>query len=186
MTALDLATCSFGQSNKITPIQMITACCAIANGGYLVQPHIVEKTVDSDGNIVSTASTSAKRQVISSETAARMRAILQQDATTGTAKSGYIAGYRVAGKTGTSEKIELLPAKEYIASYCGFAPADDAQAVMLVFYDEPHGANGYYGSPVAGPTFLASMTQILPYLGVKPKYTTKLNWKSWTGKHRKP
>ena len=173
MTALDLAVCSFGQSNKITPIQMITACCAVANGRYLVQPHVVDKILDSSGNVVKTTSTSAKRQVISSETASRMRAILQQDATTGTAKSGYIAGYRVAGKTGTSEKIELLPDVEYIASYCGFAPADDPQAVMLVFYDEPHGANGYYGSAVAGPTFLATMTQILPYLGVQPKYTAE-------------
>ena len=82
-----------------------------------------------------------------------------------------VAGYRVAGKTGTSEKRELLPKKEYIASYCGFAPADDPQVAMLVFYDEPHGPNGYYGSPVAGPTFQATMTQILPYLGVEPKYS---------------
>jgi stage V sporulation protein D (sporulation-specific penicillin-binding protein) len=173
MTALDLAVCSFGQSNKITPIQMITACCAVANGGYLVQPHIVDKIIDSNGNIVKTASTTPKRQVISTDTAKRMCAILQKDATNGTAKTGYIAGYRVAGKTGTSEKVELEPKKEYIASYCGFAPADDPQAVMLVFYDEPHGPNGYYGSPVAGPTFLETMTQVLPYLGVEPKYSAE-------------
>lgn len=171
MTALDLAVCSFGQSNKITPIQMITAACAIANGGYLVQPHVVDKVLDGNGNIVRTTSTAPKRQIISADTAKRMRTILQKDATSGTAKSGYIAGYRVAGKTGTSEKIEMLPQKEYIASYCGFAPADNPQAIMLVFYDQPHGPNGYYGSPVAGPTFLASMTQILPYLGVEPQYS---------------
>ena len=171
MTALDLAVESFGQSNQITPIQMITACCAVANGGYLVRPHIVEKVVDSGGNIVKTTDASPKRQVISAKTSQRMCAILQKDAMKGTAKSGYIAGYRVAGKTGTSEKRELLPKKEYIASYCGFAPADDPQVAMLVFYDEPHGPNGYYGSPVAGPTFQATMTQILPYLGVEPKYS---------------
>lgn len=170
MSAVDLACISFGQTNSITPIQMITAACTVANGGYLIQPHIVSQILDSSGNIVKTASTSPKRQVISTDTSQRMCKILQQDATTGTAKSGYIAGYRVAGKTGTSEKQGQAKG-EYIASYCGFAPADDPQIAMLVFYDEPHGPNGYYGSPVAGPTFLASMTQILPYLGVEPKYS---------------
>lgn len=171
---VQLATASFGQSNSITPIQMITAACAVANGGYLVQPHVVSEIIDSSNNIVKTASTSPKRQVISSDTSSRLCKILQQDATTGTAKSGYIAGYRVAGKTGTSEKTEVkvkTGKDEYIASYCGFAPADDPQVAMLVFYDEPHGPNGYYGSPVAGPTFLKTMTEILPYLGVEPKYT---------------
>lgn len=176
MRPIDLACAAFGQSNKITPIQMITACCAVANGGYLVQPHVVSEILDSSGNIVKTASTVPKRQVISGDTSKRMCKILQKDATSGTAKSGYIAGYRVAGKTGTSEKTEL-EAKgqtgEYIASYCGFAPADDPQIAMLVFYDEPHGPNGYYGSPVAGPTFLGAMTQILPYLGIEPKYSSE-------------
>ena len=171
MSALDLAVASFGQTNHITPIQMITAACAVANGGYLVQPHVVSEIIDGNNNIVKTASTAPKRQVVSNNTSRRMSAILQQDATTGTAKSGYIAGYRIAGKTGTSEKTEIKTSQEYIASYCGFAPADDPQIAMLVFYDEPHGPNGYYGSPVAGPTFLKTMTQILPYLGVEPKYT---------------
>ncbi len=171
MTALDLAEVSIGQTNKITPIQMITACCAVANGGYLVQPHVVSKILDSDGNIVKTISTEPKRQVVSAETSRRMCKILQEDATTGTAKSGYIAGYRVAGKTGTSQKTELKGKSEHISSYCGFAPADDPQVAMLVFYDEPHGPNGYYGSQVAGPTFLKTMTEVLPYLGVEPKYT---------------
>ena len=168
MTDLDLACISFGQTNHVTPIQMITAACAVANGGYLVQPHIVSKILDGDGNIVKTASTSAKRQVISADTSKRMCSILKQDATTGTAKSGYIAGYRVCGKTGTSEITGQDG--EYIASYCGFAPADDPQVAMLVFYDEPHGPNGHFGSQVAGPTFLATMTQVLPYLGVEPQY----------------
>ena len=170
MSPLDLACISIGQTNHITPIQMITAACAVANGGYLVQPHIVSKILDSNGNIVKTASTAPKRQVISEDTSKRMRAILQQDATSGTASSGYIAGYRVCGKTGTSEKLEIKNRKEYIASYCGFAPEDDPQVAMLVFYDEPHGPNGYYGSQVSGPTFLATMTQVLPYLGVEPQY----------------
>ncbi|MFU0833006.1 MAG: Cell division protein FtsI (Peptidoglycan synthetase) [Oscillospiraceae bacterium] len=167
---VELATSSFGQSFTITPIQMITAVAAVANGGYLVQPHVVDRILDSNGNIVKTADTSPKRQVISNDTSRRMSAILQQDATTGTAKSGYIPGYRIAGKTGTSEKQEIKTSKEYIASYCGFAPADDPQVAMLVFYDEPHG-NSYYGSYVSGPVFLKTMSEVLPYLGIEPKYT---------------
>lgn len=172
MSPLDLACVSIGQTNHITPIQMITAACAVANGGYLVQPHIVSKILDGNGNIVKTASTSPKRQVISQDTSKRICAILQQDATSGTAKSGYIAGYRVCGKTGTSEKQGEAKGK-YIASYCGFAPEDDPQVAMLVFYDEPYGPNGYYGSQVSGPTFLATMTQVLPYLGVEPQYSSE-------------
>lgn len=172
MTPLDLAVASFGQTNSVTPIQMITAAAAVANGGYLVKPHVVSQIIDSDGNIVKTADTTAKRQVVSGKTSQRMSAILQEDATTGTAKSGYIPGYRIAGKTGTSQKTEIKTSQEYIASYCGFAPADDPQVIMLVFYDEPHGGS-YYGSPVAGPTFLKTMTEILPYLGVEPKYDQK-------------
>ena len=170
MSALDLACASFGQTNKITPIQMITACCAIANGGYLVQPHIVSQIADGDGNIVKTTDTSPKRQVISKNTSQRMCKILQEDAKSGTASTGYIPGYRIAGKTGTSQKTEIKTRSEYIASYCGFAPADDPQVAMLVFYDEPHGSS-YYGSPVAGPTFNKTMSEILPYLGVEPVYT---------------
>ena len=170
LNPVELATSAFGQSFSITPIQMVTAAAAVANGGYLVTPHVVDRIIDSNGNIVKTADTTPKRQVISSETSKRISAILRQDATTGTAKSGYIPGYRIAGKTGTSEKTEIKTSKEYIASYCGFAPADDPQVIMLVFYDEPHGQS-YYGSYVSGPVFLHTMSEILPYLGVEPKYT---------------
>lgn len=172
LTPINLAIESFGQSFTITPIQMITACCAVANGGYLVQPHVVDRILDSNGNIVKTADTVPKRQVISKDTSHRISMILQQDATNGTASSGYIPGYRIAGKTGTSEKQEIKTSKEYIASYCGFAPADDPQVAMLVFYDEPHGSS-YYGSQVSGPAFLKTMTEVLPYLGVEPVYTAE-------------
>lgn len=167
---VELATSAFGQSFTITPIQMITACAAVANGGYLVRPHVVDRILDSNGNIVKAADTTPKRQVISKDTSHRISMILQQDATDGTASSGYIPGYRIAGKTGTSEKQEIRTSKEYIASYCGFAPADDPQVAMLVFYDEPHGSS-YYGSQVSGPVFLKTMTEVLPYLGVEPVYT---------------
>ena len=173
LNPVELATESFGQNFSITPIQMITACAAVANGGYIVQPHVVSQIIDSDGNIVETVETSVKRQVISEETSETMCEIMQQNATTGTAKNGYIPGYRVAGKTGTSEKIaekNETGEEEYIASYCGFAPADDPQIAMLIFFDEPHGES-YYGSAVAGPVWAKTMEEILPYLGVERKYT---------------
>ena len=174
----ELATSSFGQSFRVTPIQMITAAAAVANGGYLVQPHVVSKVIDQEGNIVETIDTSVKRQVISEETSARVSAILQEAATTGSAKNGYVAGYRVAGKTGTSEKIDEWNAegregeKKYIASYCGYAPAEDPEIIMLVFFDEPLPQNGQvFGSAIAGPPFAETMAEILPYLGIEPKYT---------------
>ncbi len=215
MTVVDLAVYSFGQGFTITPIQMVTAACVIANGGYLVQPHVVAQVLDSNGNIVETADTSVKRQVISEDVSRRVRTILQTNAREGTAKNGYVAGYRVAGKTGTSQKVALnetqkanarLKLKEaqeivvsdgpnrvaeqqekdrkireaqaeldsikmkYIASYCGFAPADDPEIALLVFFDEPMGEN-YYGGSVAGPVFSKTMAEILPYLGVEPEYT---------------
>ena len=173
-----LATSSFGQTFRVTPIQMITAAAAVANGGYLVQPHVVSKVIDSEGNIVMSNDTTVKRQVISEDTSARVSAMLQETATTGTAKNGYVAGYRVAGKTGTSEKIDEWNAagrkgeKKYIASYCGYAPAEDPEIVMLVFFDEPVPQNGeVFGSAIAGPPFAETMAEILPYLGIEPKYT---------------
>ena len=173
LNPVELATESFGQNFSITPIQMITAVAAVANGGYLVQPHVVSQIIDDGGNIVKSADIAPKRQVISSDTSKRMDAILQQNATTGTAKNGYLPGYRVGGKTGTSQKIDVFNktgTMQYIASYCGFAPADDPQYAMLVFFDEPHGSS-YYGAAVAGPVFAKTMEEILPYLGVERKYT---------------
>lgn len=173
----DLATEAFGQTDAITPIQMITACAAVANGGYLVQPHLVSQVVDGSGNIVKTIDTNVKRQVISNDVSHRMAMIMQRNATIGTAKTGYLPGYRVAGKTGTSEKTEenlknRNAPKKYIASYCGFAPADDPQIAMLVFCDDPEG-NSYYGSAVSGPIFSKTMEETLNYLGVDRKYTAE-------------
>ena len=140
-----------------------------------MQPHVVSQVLDSDGNIVQSVDTKVKRQVISEDVSRRMSKILQMNATTGTAKNGYLPGYRVAGKTGTSEKVAEYNAggkkkMEYIASYCGFAPADDPQIALLVFFDEPQG-DSYYGGAVAGPVFGKMMEEILPYLGVERKYT---------------
>lgn len=173
MGEVHLATASFGQNFAITPIQMATAVASIANGGYLVQPHMVEQITDSQGNVISTTGTKIKRQVISGETAALVCDILEENAVSGSAKNGYVAGYRVAGKTGTSEKkIDLNDdgVDDYIASFCGFAPAEDAEVVCLVFFDTPTGAN-YYGSQVAAPVFAKIMSEVLPYLEIATQYT---------------
>lgn len=174
MSTMDLAVASFGQNFSITPIQMVTAACAVANGGYVVQPHVVDKIIDSDGSIVKSIGTNVKRQAISNETSSRMRAILQENAISGSGKSGYIPGYRICGKTGTSEKVSDYRKNggpmTYIASYCGFAPADDPKVALLVFFDTPTGGS-YYGSAVAGPAFKDIMEEVLPYLGVEKKYS---------------
>ena len=178
-TPSDLAVESFGQNFSITPIHMITAAAAIANGGNLVTPHVVDRIVDQDGNIVETADTSYRRQVVSQETCDVIIDILRQNVEEGTATGGYVAGYRVCGKTGTSEKVAQHnedPSKpmEYIASFCGFAPAEDPKYALLVFFDEPDDdTNGGYngGNAVAGPYFAKMMEEILPYLGVEAQYS---------------
>lgn len=179
LNIVELATSSFGQNFSVTPIQMITAIAAVANGGYLVQPHVVDRMLDSDGNIVKTTDTSYKRQVISEDVSKRMTAILQKNATSESGKNGYVAGYRVAGKTGTSEKVALYyqdlaegndRGMQYVVSYGGYAPADDPQYALLVFYDEPQ-IGGASGGTQAGPIFAAIMEEVLPYLGVDPQYT---------------
>ena len=177
-TPSNLAVESFGQNFSITPLHMITAAAAIANGGYLVTPHVVDRVVDQDGNIVQTADTSYRRQVISEETSAAITDILQQNVESGSATGGYVAGYRICGKTGTSEKVDKwnedrTQDMEYIASYCGFAPAEDPQYALLVFFDEPDDdTNGGYngGNAVAGPYFAKMMEELLPYLGVEAQY----------------
>ena len=172
MAPMDLAVAAFGQNFSITPIQMITAASVVANGGNLVKPHVVKQVVDAQGNIIKSSEKIIKRRVISEDTSKRISAMLQANATSGTAKSGYVAGYRVAGKTGTSQKIGQSgpDGMDYIASYCGFAPADNPQVALLVFYDTPKGES-YYGGVVAGPTFCKIMQDILPYLGIERKYT---------------
>lgn len=175
----ELATESFGQNFSITPLQMCTAMCAVANGGYLVQPHVVDRMLDSEGNIVHTTDTTYKRQVISTDVSERVTQILLRNATSESGKNGYVAGYRIAGKTGTSEKVALRQQElaqgidrgmQHIVSYGGYAPADNPQYALLVFYDEPQTGH-VSGGQQAGPIFAAIMEEILPYLGVEPQYT---------------
>ncbi len=173
MLPVNLATASFGQNFAVTPIQVATAVAAIANGGYIVQPHVVSQILDEDGNVYKTTSTEVKRQAISSETAAHVADILEENAVSGSGKNGYVAGYRVAGKTGTSEKKNDSNGDgvdDYIASFCGFAPAQNAEVVCLVFFDTPTGY-AYYGSQVAAPVYAQIMSEVLPYLQVATQYT---------------
>lgn len=174
MTDVDLAVASFGQNFSITPIQMITACAAVANGGYVLQPYVVSKITDSNGNVIKNVEKKVKRQVISKETSDKMNEILGYNTSTAGATAGYVAGYKVAGKTGTSEKIgakvESHFSEDYIASFCGYAPADDPQIAMLVFFDTPSG-DAYYGSQVSSPVFINIMSEVLPYLEIKTEYT---------------
>lgn len=170
MQTLDLATASFGQNFKITPLQHVSAIGAVANGGYLMTPHVVLKVTDGQGNVIESASTQAKRQVISTEVCKTVSEILEQGvAGDGGARNAYVAGYRVAAKTGTSEKVGDNR-DAYICSCIGYAPADDPRVLALIMVDEP--TRGLlYGSTVAAPYIAGLMENILPHLGVEAVYT---------------
>ncbi len=175
ISKVDIATSSIGQTFKVTPLQMITAMCAVANGGNLMQPYIVDKVIDGDGNIVSDAQPTVRRQVISEDTSARVSAMLANAVSSGSIYNAYISGYRVAGKTGTSEKTETRDEEnenakvEIIASFGGFAPADNPKVAVLVMVDEPQYLKS--GGGVAAPAARKILKDVLPYLGVEPNYT---------------
>ena len=177
---VELASCSFGQTNKVTPLQMITAYAAVVNGGYLVTPYVVSKIVDHNGNVIKTTEPSIKRQVISEETSAEMRQVLESVVNRKDGSNAYIKGYAIGGKSGTSQKIDKSRETGnddlYVSSYCAFAPADDPEIIMLVMLDEPTAkdANGslmYYGSIVAVPAVVNVLKEALPYMGYYPEYT---------------
>ncbi len=167
LRTLELATSSFGQGFNVTPLQMITAVSAIANGGYLMKPYIVKEIRDANGNATKTTEPTVVRQVISSETSKTMCEILEGVVSKGGGKNAYVKGYRVAGKTGTSEKQPRGNGK-YIASFVGFAPADDPKIACIVLLDEPVGE--YYGSIVAAPVVGKILDDSLRYMGVERQY----------------
>jgi len=172
MGAVELASCSFGQTNKITPIEMITSYAAVINGGELVKPYVVSKIVDKNGNVVLTNEKTVKRQVISNETSELMCSTLE---TVAVQNGAYIKGYHVGGKSGTSEKLDEFAGTEeepmrYVGSYCCFAPANDPEIILLIMVDEPMSGE-YYGSKVAVPCSRKVMEEVLPYLGYYPEYT---------------
>ena len=162
----ELSSSSFGQTFQVSPIQMITAVNTIANGGKLMQPYVVDSKLDSDGNVVYKATPTVKRQVISEKTASTVADMMEQVVSIGTGKNAYVAGYHVAGKTGTSEKIGIEGA--YIASFAGFAPADNPEISILIAIDEPTGEHG--GGAVAAPIAGMLLEKIMTYLNVEPQY----------------
>ncbi len=169
MGIAELSSASFGQTFQATPIQMITAVAALGNGGKLMTPYVVARVLDSDGNIVSETEPVVKRQVISERTADIMTELMEQVVIWGTAKNAYVAGYHVAGKTGTSEKIGANAADKNIASFAGFAPANDPQIAVFIAVDEPmfYATGGSGAAPVAGRIF----ENILAYLNIDPEYS---------------
>lgn len=168
--SVQLASCSFGQSFQVSPIQVITAINAIANGGKLMQPYIVGAALDENGNKIYETKPTIKRQVVSEKTARTVTDMMEAVVQNGTAKNAYVAGYRVAGKTGTSEKLTNKNKKYYIASFCGFAPADDPEISILIVVDEPK-SGAYYGGSVAAPVATEVIQQTMQYLNVEPQYT---------------
>ncbi|MBR4910633.1 MAG: PASTA domain-containing protein [Clostridia bacterium] len=173
MGPTELASSSFGQTFNVTPIQMITMAAAAVNGGYLVQPHLVDKIVDSENKVVEAKSSDYKRQVISNSTSETMRTLLEFVVQNG-AKNGIVPGYRVGGKTGTSQKVSKIVETGnrhyYIGSYIGVAPINDPQIAVYVMLDEPTGGS-YYGGVISAPVGSRVMADILPYLGIEPQYT---------------
>lgn len=172
-----LAAASFGQTFTITPLQLICAVSACVNGGYLMQPYVVRQMLNSDGTVAYERQPNVVRQVISESTSQTVRQILEQvvgDQNEGTGRNAAVTGYRIGGKTGTSEKVSLeaqTGQKEYIVSFIGFAPADDPQIAILVFLDTPSDKSGIYisGGQMAAPVVGNMFSDILPYMGIEPE-----------------
>ena len=176
-TTLDLAAYSFGQNYTVTPIQLIAAQAACINGGYLYAPYVVDRVLDQDGNVLSQHDATPVRQVISEETSATVREILEYVVAEGTGKNGQVAGYRIGGKTGTADKRGTKtpdnPQGDIVVSFLCFAPADDPQVIMLLTLDTPARDTGTYpsGGNMVAPVASSIMADILPYLGIAPQYT---------------
>lgn len=166
MGAVELATVSFGQSFQITPIQLITTAASIVNGGRRVTPHFGVRVIRSDGGAVKELSYPQGKQILSSETSVSMRYVLEQVVAEGSGKRAALEGFRIGGKTATSEKLPRS-LKKYISSFLGFAPADDPRVMALITIDEPQGI--YYGGTIAAPVIGELFKNILPYMGIRPE-----------------
>lgn len=176
MTELDLVINTFGQNFNVTPIQHVMAIAAVANGGYLMEPYLVEQITDKEGNVTYQHETEIKRQVISKDVCDKLAVILEEGVSgDGGAKNVYVAGYKIAAKTGTSEKnygeIRVEDVEPYICSCVAFAPADDPEIAILIMVDEPS-QGVLYGSVIAAPYMGALMEDILPYIGVEKDVST--------------
>lgn len=173
ITAVDVATSSIGQTFKVTPIQMITGVCAVAGDGQLRRPFVAARVISPDNQTVIQNKPTVRRRVISEDTAKRISTLLEGVVDGGGAKNAYVAGYRVAGKTGTSEKTDQAAGangrKNVVASFCGFAPADNPRVAVIVMIDEPQ-TYIRYGGTLAAPVAQKIFADVLPYLGVSPQY----------------
>ena len=168
-TPINIATMSIGQSIAVTPVQLVTAVAAVANDGKLLRPQIVREVKDKSGQVIRGFQPDAVRQVLDTSVTKQVNEILESVVSQGTGKNAYIEGFKIAGKTGTAQKVGAggyLPDK-YVASFVGFAPADSPQVAMLVIIDEPVGL--YYGGQIAAPVFGAVMKDVLQYLKVNPQ-----------------
>lgn len=166
--AVELATISFGQSFQITPLQLLVSASAVINGGNIVTPHFGVQVKNTEGNTVKTFQYEGNTGVVSKETSDTMKELLEAVVSDGTGKRAYLPGFKIGGKTATSEKLPRSSNK-YISSFIGFAPADNPQVIAVVLIDEPTGI--YYGGTIAAPVVAEVFDNVLPYLGVEPKYT---------------
>ena len=171
---------SFGQTFKITPLQLVRAISSVVNGGYLMEPYIVSEVIDPEGNTVYQAQPTVVRRTVSEETSQIMRTLIQSVVTDGTAKNAQVAGFSIGGKTGTSEKIDVLdengqPTLDKIVSFVGIAPMEDPEYIVLVALDTPSRSTGIYisGGVMAAPTVGAVLGDILPYLGVARSFSAE-------------
>lgn len=176
-SGVSLAVYSFGQTFKTTPVQQLRAITVVANGGYLVTPHLLREITDDDGNVIQTYESEPVRQVVSENTCKTLTNILEEGvATNGAAKNAYVKGYRVAAKTGTSEKKDEFDENGNtpyrVGSTAAFAPADDPQISALIMVDKPL-KSAVYGGTVAAPYISNLLSYVLPYIGVEPQYTTE-------------
>lgn len=170
-TPINIATMSIGQSIAVTPVQLVTAVAAVANDGKLLRPQIVREVRDKSGQVIRGFQPDVVRQVLDTSVTKQVNEILESVVSQGTGKNAYIEGFKIAGKTGTAQKVGAggyAPGK-YVASFVGFAPADSPQVAMLVIIDEPVGL--YYGGQIAAPVFGAVMKDILQYLQINPQLT---------------
>lgn len=174
---VELSSSSFGQSFEVTPLQMLTSVCAVVNGGKLVTPYVVKQELDDQDNVVVSHEPHIRRQVISGETSRVMAGLMEQVVSDpdGSGRNSYIAGYRIGGKTGTAQNLTLEAAtgkEEHWLSFAGIAPADDPQIAVLVVLDAPEVSN-ILGSTIAAPVVKYIMADVLPYMGIEPKYTAQ-------------
>ena len=169
---MELASCSFGQSSKVSYLQMLTAVCAVVNGGRLMQPYLVQRITAPDGTVVKVTEPTVKRQVISEETSATMGKLMEGVVTSGTGTRAAVPGYRVGGKSGTSQKLDSKNEGARIASFVAVAPIEAPRLAVLVCLDEPHSWTTS-GGALSGPVCAEVLQKALPYLGIAPTEDTE-------------